>query len=227
MEHARDYAALPHEYIEEMAALDDAEFGRLVRALLEYSRSGAPMALCGNERFYAVRVMNREDRYQQSYRQACERRSSAGRIGAAARWSAHERTRPDAAACRSVRREAGNGKTETEAETNTETETDSDKNGGDPARPRGEYGWVMLSDAQYETLIAELGREEAERCIAYVDECAQSTGNKNRWRDWALTVRRCHRDGWGLQTGGRGRAGRVQSTVPENIEELLDGLDRI
>ena len=45
MEHARDYAALPHEYMEEMAALDDAEFGRLVRALLEYSRSGTPMAL--------------------------------------------------------------------------------------------------------------------------------------------------------------------------------------
>ena len=225
MEHARDYAALPHEYIEEMAALDDAEFGRLVRALLEYSRSGTPMALCGNERFFAVRVMNREDRYQQSYRQACERRSSAGRIGAAARWNARERTRPDAAACRSVRREARNGKTETEAETNTET--DSDKNAGDPARPRGEYGWVMLSDAQYETLLAELGKEEAERCIAYVDECAQSTGNKNRWRDWALTVRRCHRDGWGLQSGGRARAGGGKAAAPENIRELLDGLDRI
>jgi len=41
---ARDYAAMPHEYLEEMAELDDAEFGRLTRALLlcAYAREGVP-----------------------------------------------------------------------------------------------------------------------------------------------------------------------------------------
>ncbi len=42
---ARNYAALPWEYKREMSALNDAEFGRLCRALLEYSESGTPIAL--------------------------------------------------------------------------------------------------------------------------------------------------------------------------------------
>lgn len=37
---ARNYAALPYDYLEEMEALNDAEFGRLTRALLAYSMTG-------------------------------------------------------------------------------------------------------------------------------------------------------------------------------------------
>lgn len=66
---------------------------------------------------------------------------------------------------------------------------------------RGRYGWVKLSDEEYSRLLNELGESELERCIAYVDESAQSTGNKNKWRDWNLVIRRCHRDGWGLGKG--------------------------
>lgn len=63
----RTYAALPYEYLDEMEELNDAEFGRLARALLRYSMTGEPIALSGNERFYAKRVMNREDRYQENH----------------------------------------------------------------------------------------------------------------------------------------------------------------
>lgn len=76
-----------------------------------------------------------------------------------------------------------------------------------PVHARGQYGWVKLTDVQYAQLVADLGQEEADRCIAYVDECAQSTGNKNKWRDWNLTVRRCNRDGWGKQTKKPARFG--------------------
>lgn len=68
-------------------------------------------------------------------------------------------------------------------------------------REHGRYGWVKLSDEEYSRLSNELGESELERCIAYVDESAQSTGNKNKWRDWNLVIRRCHRDGWGLGKG--------------------------
>ena len=85
-EMARDYAAVPHEYLEEMAELDDAEFGRLTRALLKYSRSGEPMKLRGNERFYVNRVMAEEDRHRRSYEALSGERSRAGKAGAAARW---------------------------------------------------------------------------------------------------------------------------------------------
>lgn len=67
----------------------------------------------------------------------------------------------------------------------------------------GRYGWVKMSDEEYSRLLNELGESELERCIAYVDESAQSTGNKNKWRDWNLVIRRCHRDGWGLGKGAK------------------------
>ena len=57
---------------------------------------------------------------------------------------------------------------------------------------------MKLTDSDYSRLLNDLGQAEVERCIAYIDESAQATGNKNRWRDWNLVIRRCHRDGWGL-----------------------------
>lgn len=74
----------------------------------------------------------------------------------------------------------------------------SESNTRDIAHTRGEFGWVKLTDAQYDKLVKDLGKAEAERCIAYIDESAQQTGNKNKWKDWNLTVRKCHREGWGL-----------------------------
>lgn len=77
----------------------------------------------------------------------------------------------------------------------TPTEQKKDK----PVRHKhGQYGWVRLSEKEYSRLSNDLGKAELKRCIAYVDEAAQSTGNKNKWRDWNLVLRRCHRDGWGL-----------------------------
>lgn len=68
----------------------------------------------------------------------------------------------------------------------------------------GEYGWVQLTEEEYTRLLADLGEKELSRCIAYVDESAQSTGNKNKWRDWNLVIRKCARGGWGK--GGSGKA---------------------
>ncbi|MBR6521088.1 MAG: hypothetical protein IKT47_00295, partial [Oscillospiraceae bacterium] len=62
----------------------------------------------------------------------------------------------------------------------------------------GSYGWVKLSDAEHAQLLEELGEAELARCIAYIDESAQSTGNRNQWRDWALILRRCSREQWGI-----------------------------
>ena len=65
----------------------------------------------------------------------------------------------------------------------------------------GQYGWVKLTDDQYERLQRELGDAELQRCIDYIDESAQITKNKNKWRDWNLVIRKC-RDRWGLSERG-------------------------
>ncbi len=71
-----------------------------------------------------------------------------------------------------------------------------------PKKSFGQYGWVRLTDEEYTAIVTSLGKAEAERCIQYVDECAQGTGNKNKWRDWNLVVRKCSRDGWGKHLQG-------------------------
>lgn len=101
---------------------------------------------------------------------------------------------------------------EKELEIDTELETERDKSTGaaappptqpkpKPSKPErrnyGEYGWVLLTQEQHARLLADLGAEELSRCITYIDESAQSNGNKNKWRDWNLVIRRCSREGWG------------------------------
>lgn len=108
--------------------------------------------------------------------------------------------------------------TEAEAEADADADAEGDKKESvyapsapptpsEPKKPKvirhqyGQYGWVKLSDEEYSRLSNDFGETEVKRCITYVDESAQSTGNKNEWRDWNLVIRRCHRDGWGLGKG--------------------------
>ena len=67
-----------------------------------------------------------------------------------------------------------------------------------PARQKhGQYGWVLLTPEEHYRLTQDLGAAELDRCIRYIDEAAQSSGNKNKWKDWNLVIRRCNREGWG------------------------------
>ena len=67
----------------------------------------------------------------------------------------------------------------------------------------GQYGWVKLTDKEHEKLLKDLGQTELERCITYIDESAQGNGNKNKWKDWNLVIRRCHRERWGIHYGSQ------------------------
>ena len=53
---------------------------------------------------------------------------------------------------------------------------------------------------------------ELARCIAYIDQSAQSTGNRNHWQDWALILRRCSREQWGI---------RQEKPVPKKQDETI------
>ena len=103
--------------------------------------------------------------------------------------------------------------TSTTSSTTTSTSIDT---GSAPASPAeqagicslkksyGEFGWVKLTGRQYLDLELSMGESELKRCIAYVDEAAQSNGNRNRWKDWYLVVRRCHENRW-YETRSRGQ----------------------
>lgn len=113
---ARNYAALPYEYKREMAALNDAEFGRLCRSLIDYSETGTPIALCGNERFYAERVMMQEDRFKESYEGMAERSRKNGAKGGRPKGNKENPEKPRQTQ-NNLDKPRGTQKTQTETET--------------------------------------------------------------------------------------------------------------
>lgn len=60
----------------------------------------------------------------------------------------------------------------------------------------GEYGWIKLTDAQYNKLCEEYTKDYIDFAIQKIDEYIQSNGNKNKYKDWNLVLRKAIRDNW-------------------------------
>lgn len=84
----------------------------------------------------------------------------------------------------------------------------TDKSVRAPLLPRGKYGYVKLSDEEYQRLVNDLGTGEVERVIVYLDESAAMTENKNRWKNWNLVIRKAAREKWGKREN-QAREGRM------------------
>lgn len=132
---ARNYIAVPFEYLEEMAELTDEEFGHLIRGLLRYSMDGEAIEPVGNERFYVKRAMAREDRYQEQFQRSSQRCSEAGKKGMEKRWGNRAVTEDNIT------------NTDTDSEAKTKTKT---KNSSPYAREReGVVGECMKRDLEW------------------------------------------------------------------------------
>ena len=60
----------------------------------------------------------------------------------------------------------------------------------------GEYKWIALTDSQMEKLIEEFGQARIDFIITKLDEYLQGNGNKNKYKDFNLVIRRAIRDKW-------------------------------
>ena len=60
----------------------------------------------------------------------------------------------------------------------------------------GEYGWVKLTDKQYENLCKDFNKDLIDRVITKLDEYMQSNGNKNKYKDCNLVIRKAIRENW-------------------------------
>lgn len=76
---ARDYICLYHSYLDAIQALGDAERGRLLTAMLEYSITGDAGHLSGNERFIWPLVKAQIDRDCAKYEERCAQNAENGR----------------------------------------------------------------------------------------------------------------------------------------------------
>lgn len=174
-----EYFCCYNSYLKACKSLSDGEVGRLFRALMIYNEHGTLTELNGREAIAFDFIAASIDRDHERYDAKCEQ----NKANVSKRY---ERMQSNTAVYDGYQ------------EKDKEKDKDKEKESKAPTRHKhGEYGWVKLTDAEYQRLIAELGETETARCIAYVDQSAQQTGNKNKWKDWNLTVRKCHRDGWG------------------------------
>ena len=95
-----EYVPIPIEYLAEMDSLTDEDFGRLIRALLRYGSDGTPIDLDGDCRFYAVRVMNKDDHYAARAEEEEEKRERTSRRNSRNASARYRKDAPeDAAAC--------------------------------------------------------------------------------------------------------------------------------
>lgn len=76
---ARDYICLYHSYLDAIQALGDAERGRLLTAMLEYSITGAAPQLGGNERYIFPLIKAQIDRDRDRYNSKCAQNAESAR----------------------------------------------------------------------------------------------------------------------------------------------------
>lgn len=60
----------------------------------------------------------------------------------------------------------------------------------------GEYGWIKLTNTQYNKLCEDYSRDYIDFAIKKIDEYVQSNGNKNKYKDWNLVLRKAIRERW-------------------------------
>ena len=196
---------LDHEDLVDVLELKDAEAGKLFKAILSYVDTGQAVKLPSRADVIFGFIRRRLDRDQIKYEAMCKKRSEAGKLGAQ-KTNGQRSANADKRAANSADRDPEPDRVpEPDRDPEPEREPEPGPPGqGAPAEAEkrlsfGSYGWIRLTGQEHEALKAELGLTELNRCIRYVDELAQSTGNKNRWQDWRLVLSRCSREGWGCR----------------------------
>lgn len=191
---AKKYIQLYYDYLDAIELLGDAERGRLFTALLEYGRTGATQGLSGNERFLFPMMRAQIDRDNKEY----EEKSRKNSDNVSKRY---DRIQPNTNSTTEYERSQEEDKDKDKEEeiicADALPPTDGDHSAESEKHKHGEYGWVLLTDAEYGRLEKDWGIDKLSYYITYVDEFAQKTKNKNKYKDWNLVLRNAVRDNWG------------------------------
>ena len=193
---ARNYAALFHEYLDEMADLTDAEFGRLARALLVYSCTGEFPALNGNERLFKRRVIMQEDRAQENYVQVVEKNRANGQLGGRPRKPTETQRNPEKPTETQNNPQKPNETQKTQIEIESEIKTEINTplpngNKGSKAAtpPTRETRFSPPSLSEVQAYISERGSAvDAQQFVDFYASKGWMVG-KNRMKDWKAAVR--------------------------------------
>ena len=246
MERVRNYMPVWGRYVDMLDKLGDAELGALFRGMLHYYFDDAEPELSGAVGIYWGFLRQDLDHARESYdkkvengRKAGQRSGEIRRAKAAAKGTETNQNEANGTKMNQVEPNRSNrnqneqikaeSESESKAESESKTESKKETEADDcfaPAeagvsvekRAYGEFGWVRLTDSQYRTLQAQMGEQALQDCIRYMDRSAQATGNRHRWRDWQVMIRRCYEEGW-YQSGSRSMT--HSKTIPKGASGEL------
>lgn len=178
---------IPNEYLEEMDCLSDAEFGRLIRGLLQYSITGVEPDLKGTERLFWKTVRNREDRFAEAYTQRCATQKENGKKGGRPKNPPVISENPKNPRVFPETKKTQQNRTELNRTELNRTELGIKGAHDAPTRYRyGEYKNVLLSDLELEKLKSEFPGDWESR-IERLSEYMASSGKK--YKDFLATIR--------------------------------------
>lgn len=164
--------------LETWSLLSDEEVGRLVRALLEYQRTGQAQVLPGNERFLFHTCKAQIDRDNEKYRETVSSRASAGKKGAESRWQSQNKDGKNSK-CHICHDE--NGKHSKDKDKDKEKEEDKDNITPHipPTEPKVQWAeYVSMTNAEHQKLLDTHGPADTARLIEILDNYKGSSGKK-------------------------------------------------
>lgn len=168
--------------LETWSLLSDEEVGRLVRALLEYQRTGQHPVLPGNERFLFHTCKAQIDRDNEKYRETVSSRSNAGKKGASSRWQGQAKDGKNSK-CHICHDENGKHGKDKEEDKDKDEEKEEDKDNITPhippTEPKVQWAeYVSMTNAEHQKLLDTHGPADTARLIEILDNYKGSSGKK-------------------------------------------------
>ena len=168
---ALKYIKAYYDWLDIMDALSDGERGRLITAVLKYARYGIEPNLHGSERFVFPSIRAQIDRDAQSYSDLSEKRREFGSRGGVAKASKSYQKLAKASKSYQDKEEEKEKDKEKENKEKDITDVISKKE-------CGEFGNVLLSDAERKKLDDQLGDICAEDYIEKMSAYIAQSGTK-------------------------------------------------
>lgn len=226
-----EYMPVWRRYLEqiECAKLTDTDLGTLFRAMMKYQFEGIePEDLNSVLQVFWAFFRSDLDHARERYETAVKN----GKKGGRKKKQKPEETQENQTEGISITESISESKSITESESISETKkaqaASAEAEVSVSQKAYGEFGWVKLSDQEYSELKQEMGEQQLKRCITYIDESAQSTGNRNHWVDWRTVLRRCYQKRWHETSSPyakpeipKGASGELGAIELQAIQKLL------
>ena len=184
-----------YDILEQLEDFNDEQVGKIFRAMVEYDKNGTIPNFTGEMKIAFKFIKLSLDKNKEDYLAKCAKNSESARK----RWE-----KDNANGCERIPTDANDADNDTDNDTDNDIDNDLKKKKEikkENKHKYGKFGWFLLTDAQIEKLYKDFGKDYINQVIDILDEQIQSTGNKNKYKDWNLVIRKAIRDKWSCLKG--------------------------